>query len=82
MQYAAASTAPLTSVPEAGSGEYPGLPLTATVGSTVRLVDLMDVVELQDDQAFTSLTNHMFDKLISKVERFSEPIPGCSATFG
>jgi hypothetical protein len=73
MQYAAASTAPPTSVPEAGSGEYPGLPLTATVGSTVRLVDLMDVVELQDDQAFTSLTNHMFDKLISKVERFSEP---------
>ena len=51
---AEASTAPLTS---ASTPEHPGLPLTTTAGPGVRLVDLMGLTELQDDQAEAALSN-------------------------
>ena len=56
---AASSTAPLTSAPEVGFGEHPGLPLTTTAGSGVKLVDLMGMAELQDDQAVAALSNYV-----------------------
>ena len=55
---AEASTAPLTS---ASTPEHPGLPLTTTAGPEVRLVDLMGLAELQDDQAEAALSNALFD---------------------
>ena len=55
---AEASTAPLTS---ASTPEHPGLPLTTTAGPGVRLVDLMGLTELQDDQAEAALSSALFD---------------------
>ena len=55
---AEASTAPLTS---ASTPEHPGLPLTTTAGPGVRLVDLMGLTELQDDQAEAALSNALYD---------------------
>ena len=51
---AEASTAPLTS---ASTPAHPGLPLTTIAGPGVRLVDLMGLTELQDDQAEAALSN-------------------------
>ena len=55
---AEASTAPLTS---ASTPEHPGLPLTITAGPGVRLVDLMGLTELQDDQAEAALSSALYD---------------------
>ena len=55
---AEASTAPLTS---ASTPAHPGLPLTTTAGPGVRLVDLMGLTELQDDQAEAALSNALYD---------------------
>ena len=55
MQHAAASTAP----PEGSFGEPLELPPTRIAESGVKLMDLLGLAELQDDQAVAALTNHI-----------------------